>query len=97
MLHTLGVSATRAGVIRVAATHGEVTAKLLMDELHVRRATLIPHTKALVSAGVFTQHTDPAAAAARSGFNRLVWRVDVTVLREYLAQLEASLIPPAGA
>ncbi|WP_025104781.1 winged helix-turn-helix domain-containing protein [Microbacterium paraoxydans] len=89
----LGLSPVRVGIIRAAA-RGPVTAQDLMAELNVSRATLAPHTEALLAAGILVQQKDPTRAGARAGFNRLIWSVDRAVLADHLAALSQSF--PAG-
>lgn len=91
VLRAFGMSALRAGIIRVTLTRGSVTAQDLMGDLQVGRTTLIAHTQALVEAGIFVQENDPSKLGARSGFNRLVWRVDEQALRAQLDLLTAAL------
>lgn len=91
VLRTFGVPALRAGILRVTLARGSVTAQDLMEELQVGRTTLIAHTQALVEAGILVQENDPAKMGARSGFNRLVWRVDEGVLRAHLDLLTRAL------
>lgn len=77
-LTVLGVSAVRAGIVRLAAqSDSAVSARELMDELGVSRATLSNHTQVLVEAGILRQATDPAQIGAASGSNRLVWSVEL--------------------
>ena len=90
-LRALGVPALRVGIIRTTLTRGTVTAQDLMDELQVKRTTLIAHTQALVDAGILVQETDPTKMGARSGFNRLVWRADEEALGAHLELLAAAL------
>lgn len=90
-LRALGVPTLRAGIVRVTLTRSSVTAQDLMEDLHVGRTALIAHTQALVNAGILVQETDPSKLGARSGFNRLVWRVDEQRLREQLVLLAAAL------
>lgn len=87
-LRALGVHHLRAGIIRTTLRLGQATAQDLMDELHVSRTTLVPHTQSLVDAGILTQTQDPTTAGARSGFNRLIWIVDRDVLDRYLTALQ---------
>lgn len=85
----LGLSPVRVGIIRAAA-RGPVTAQDLMTELKVSRATLAPHTEALIAAGILVQQKDPTRAGARAGFNRLVWSVNPSVLADHLTVLSQS-------
>ncbi len=80
VLRAFGIPALRAGIIRATLTRGSVTAQDLMEDLQVGRTTLIAHTQALVDAGILVQESDPSKLGARSGFNRLVWRVDEQAL-----------------
>ncbi|WP_449406901.1 hypothetical protein [Microbacterium maritypicum] len=91
VLRAFGIPALRAGIIRVTLTRGSVTAQDLMDDLQVGRTTLIAHTQALVDAGILVQESDPSKLGARSGFNRLVWRVDEQALRGQLDALTSFL------
>lgn len=91
VLRAFGIPALRAGIIRATLTRGSVTAHDLMEDLQVGRTTLIAHTQALVDAGILVQESDPSKLGARSGFNRLVWRVDEQALREQLDLLATSL------
>lgn len=86
-LRAFGVSSLRAGIVNATVRGGEVTAQDLMSELGVGRSTLVPHTQALVDAGILVQGADPTKAGARAGFNRLVWRVDEQVLARHFARL----------
>lgn len=85
----LGLSALRAGIIR-AAIRGPVTAQDLMAELKVSRATLAPHTEALIAAGILVRQVDPTRIGARAGFNRLIWSVNTSVLADHLTVLSQS-------
>lgn len=91
VLHTLGISPLRTGILQVIQRRGTATAQNLMDELHVSRSRLGPHLKILVDAGVLVEGPDPAAAGARSGFNRLLWRINETVLDQHLEYLVSAL------
>lgn len=90
VLRAFGIPALRAGIIRATVTRGSVTAQDLMEDLQVARTTLIAHTQALVDAGILVQESDPSKLGARSGFNRLVWRVDEQALRDQLDVLTSS-------
>lgn len=90
-LRAFGVPALRAGIIRATLARGSVTARDLMEDLQVGRTTLIAHTQALVDVGILVQGTDPTKLGARSGFNRLVWRVDEEALRGQLDLVAAAL------
>lgn len=91
VLHTLGISPLRTGILQVIQRRGAATAQDLMGELHVSRSRLGPHLKILVDAGVLVEGPDPAAAGARSGFNRLLWRINETVLDQHLEILVSAL------
>jgi len=91
VLRTFGIPPLRAGIIQATQRRGAATAQDLMEDLQVSRTTLIPHTQALVDAGILVQQLDPAKQGARAGFNRLVWRVDPQVLAQQLEQLRGLL------
>jgi len=96
VLVAFGMHKVRAGILRVASRRGAVTAEVLMNELHIARATLGYHIRPLVAAGLLRESTDPARANAPAGFNRLLWTVDVDALRAHLATLEAALLSDDG-
>ncbi|WP_170285709.1 winged helix-turn-helix transcriptional regulator [Microbacterium rhizomatis] len=76
LVKTIGLSASRVGIIRIAYRDGQVTADQLMDQLGIARSTLTFHIKPLVDAGILIPEMDPTRAGKASGFNRLIWWVD---------------------
>lgn len=91
VLRAFGLSRVRVGIISATVAAGSVTAQDLMAALQVGRATLVPHTRALVEAGILVEETDPTMVGAGSGFNRLVWRVDAGALGRHLELLQQIL------
>lgn len=93
VLKAFGVSPLRIGILQVVLRKGSASLPDLVEELGASRTTLRPHKDALVEAGVLLERKDPSMAGARSGFNRLIYRVDVSALQDHLEQLRRSLLP----
>jgi predicted ArsR family transcriptional regulator len=81
------VSSLRIAIIRETLARGVLSLPDLSESLRVGRTTLRPHKDALVASGILLEQRDPTMAGARSGFNRLVYRVDDATLRRHLEVL----------
>lgn len=92
VLRAFGMTPLRAGIIRSVRQRGAATAQDLIADLQVSRAALVPHTHALVTAGILVQRSDPQMAGARAGFNRLLWSVDQDTLRTHLGVLVREIL-----
>lgn len=88
LVKTIGLSASRVGIIRIAYQEGHVTADQLTDELGIARSTLTFHIKPLVDAGILIPEVDPSRAG-KSGFNRLIWRIDREAVDQRLRNISA--------
>lgn len=91
LVKTIGLSPSRAGIIRIAYQEGHVTAGQLMEQLGIARSTLTFHIKPLVDAGILIAETDPSRVGTASGFNRILWRVDQEVLQQLLRSVSLAL------
>lgn len=91
LVKTIGLSPSRAGIIRIANQQGHVTAEQLMEQLGIARSTLTHHIRPLVEAGILIAETDPSRAGTASGYNRILWSVDQNVLRQLLRSVSMAL------
>lgn len=89
LVKTIGLSPSRAGIIRIAYQEGHVSAQRLMEQMGISRSTLTFHIKPLVDAGILIAEADPSRAGRPSGFNRLLWRVDRDAVHQHLENLRS--------